>query len=167
VDLKEIKQIIELMTKNELSHFHLERDGMKIKLKKGMDADALCDQLSALQSAAPAPAPPAPVAAAPATAPGGPPPVAGASGDDADAPAAGEIEITSPMVGTFYCAASPENPPFVEVGGTVKEGSVICIVEAMKVMNEIKAEQSGTVTRIIAENGTPVQYGEPLFHIRP
>ncbi len=163
MDLKEIKQIIELMTKNELSHFHLERDGMKIKLKKGMDADALCDQLSALQAAAPAPAP-API---PATAPGGPPPVAVASNEDADAPAAGEVEITSPMVGTFYTSSSPESPAFIEVGGTVKEGAVICIVEAMKVMNEIKAEQSGTVTRVIAENGTPVQYGEPLFHIRP
>ncbi len=167
MDLKEIKQIIELMTKNELSHFHLERDGMKIKLKKGVDADALCEQLSALQAAAPAPAPVALPAAAPATAPGGPPPVAGAGSEDADAPAAGEVEITSPMVGTFYTASSPESPAFVEVGGTVKEGAVICIVEAMKVMNEIKAEQSGTLTRIIAENGTPVQYGEPLFHIRP
>ena len=167
MDLKEIKQIIELMTKNELSHFHLERDGMKIKLKKGMDADALGEQLSALQAATPAPVAAAAPAAVPATAPGGPPPAAAAAPEDADAPAAGEIEIASPMVGTFYTSSSPEAGAFVEVGGTVKEGAVICIVEAMKVMNEIKAEQGGTITRIVAENGTPVQYGEPLFHIRP
>ena len=173
MDLKEIKQIIELMTKNELSHFHLERDGMKIKLKKGMDADSVMDQLSALQATAPAPAPaPAAPAAAPAAAaPGSPPPAAAAptpaAEGDGEGPAAGEIEITSPMVGTFYTSSSPDSPAFVEVGASVKEDTVVCIVEAMKVMNEIKAEKSGVITRVIAENGSPVQYGEPLFHVRP
>ena len=172
MDLKEIKQIIELMTKNELSHFHLERDGMKIKLKKGMDADSVMDQINALRSqqaptapAAPAPAAPAPAAPA---APGSPPPATGEGGGaDEDGPAAGEVEITSPMVGTFYTAASPDNPPFVETGSEVTEDTVVCIVEAMKVMNEIKAEKKGVITKVIAENGTPVQYGEPLFHLRP
>ena len=174
MDLKEIKQVIELMTKNELSHFHLERDGMKIKLKKGMDADAVIDQINAMRSqqaapvaAALAPAAPVPAAAAPDS-----PPPASADGDTGagdydDAPAAGEVEITSPMVGTFYTAASPENPPFVEKGSEVTEETVVCIVEAMKVMNEIKAEKKGVITKVIAENGTPVQYGEPLFHVRP
>jgi acetyl-CoA carboxylase biotin carboxyl carrier protein len=168
VDLKEIKQIIELMTTNELSHFHLERDGMKIKLKKGMDADAVMEQINAMRSqqAAPVAAAPAPVVPVQVVAPGSPPPATGGDGE-IDAPAAGEIEITSPMVGTFYTAASPENPPFVEKGSEVTEDSVVCIVEAMKVMNEIKAELKGTITRVIAENGTPVQYGEPLFHLRP
>ena len=168
MDLKEIKQIIELMTKNELSHFHLERDGMKIKLKKGMDVDAVMDQLNAIrnQQATSIAAAPAPVQAV--AAPGSPPPATADSGDDdADAPAAGEVEITSPMVGTFYTAASPENPALVEKGSEVTEDSVVCIVEAMKVMNEIKAEQQGVITKVIAENGTPVQYGEPLFHLRP
>ena len=166
MDLKEIKQIIELMTENELSHFHLEREGMKIKLKKGVDADTVMEQISALQAqaqpqlAAPAPAT-APVAAAPAES-------APASGPaDSDGPAAGEVEITSPMVGTFYASASPESAAFVTKGSEVAEDTVVCIVEAMKVMNEIKAEKKGTITRIIAENGTPVQYGEPLFHLRP
>ena len=153
------------MTKNELSHFHLERDGMKIKLKKGMDADAVMAEISALRSqqlssfAAPVPAGQA------AAAPGSPPPATAES--DTDAPAAGDVEITSPMVGTFYTSVSPENPPFVDKGSEVTDDTVVCIVEAMKVMNEIQAEQRGVITRVIAENGTPVQYGEPLFHLRP
>ena len=166
MDLKEIKQIIELMTENELSHFHLEREGMKIKLKKGMDADAVMAQLNALRSQQAMSIAAAPAPAVPVQAPGSPPP-ATADDADVDAPAAGEVEITSPMVGTFYTAATPENPAFVEKGSEITEDTVVCIVEAMKVMNEIKAEQKGVITRIIAENGTPVQYGEPLFHLRP
>ena len=164
MDLKEIKQIIELMAENELSHFHLERDGMKIKLKKGMDADAVLAEINALRSQQAASVAAAPVAVA-AAAHGSPPPANAEV--DSDAPAAGEMEITSPMVGTFYNAASPENPPFVDKGSEVADDTVVCIVEAMKVMNEIQAEQRGVITKVIAENGTPVQYGEPLFHLRP
>lgn len=166
MDLKEIKQIIELMTQNELSHFHLERDGMKIKLKKGMDADSVMEQLASLRSHYAAPAPAA--GPQPSAAPGSPPPPTGGGvEEDSDSPGHGEVEITSPMVGTFYTSASPENPAFVSPGTEVSEDTVICIVEAMKVMNEIKAEKKGTITRILAENGSPVQYGEPLFHLRP
>ena len=156
------------MTKNELSHFHLERDGMKIKLKKGVDADSVMDQLNALRSQAPASVVPS-LPATSVTAPGAPPPATqeAVAASDGEGPAPGEVEITSPMVGTFFSAGSPDSPPFVDKGSEVNEDTVICIVEAMKVMNEIKAEQKGTVTRVIAENGTPVQYGEPLFYLRP
>ncbi|MFK5924768.1 MAG: acetyl-CoA carboxylase biotin carboxyl carrier protein [Verrucomicrobiota bacterium] len=155
MDIKEIKQIIELMNENELTHFHLERDGDKIKLQKGGDLEALQQALSTM-----APAPVA--AAAPATAVAATEPAAA----DPNALAAGEVEIPSPMVGTFYRAADPEAGAFADIGSEVGENSTVCIIEAMKVMNEIKAEIQGTVTKVLVENGTPVQYGEPLFRVK-
>lgn len=145
------------MDEHDLSYFHLEKEDFDLKLKKGLDADAI-------RAAMPAPqmmAPPAPVAAAPvagsATPAAGTPPPPVASADEA---------ISSPMVGTFYRKASPDAPNFVEVGDTITEGQTICIIEAMKVMNEIKAETSGTITAIAVEDSTPVQYGDTLFNIK-
>ncbi len=143
------------MNENELTHFHLERDGDKIKLQKGGDLEALQQALSTM-----APAPMA--AAAPATAVAATEPAAA----DPNALAAGEVEIPSPMVGTFYRAADPEAGSFADIGDEVGENSTVCIIEAMKVMNEIKAEIQGTVTKVLVENGTPVQYGEPLFRVK-
>ncbi len=154
MDIKEIKQIIELMNKNELSYFHLERDGNKIKLRKGADLDALQQAMAAAPAVAP---PPAPVAAAPL-------PVEGPAADDAPPP--GEVEIISPMVGTFYRASSPDAEQFTDVGSEVGEDTTVCIIEAMKVMNEINAEVCGVITQVLVENGTPVQYGEPLFRVK-
>lgn len=154
MDIKEIKQIIELMNENELSYFHLERDGDKVKLKKGADIDALRQAMAAVQ----------PIAAAPAVVAALP--VASEGAADGDALPPGEVEITSPMVGTFYRASSPEADQLTEIGSEVAEDTTVCIIEAMKVMNEINAEVSGTITQVLVENGTPVQYGEPLFRVK-
>jgi len=141
VDLKDIKALIDLMKKNDLSVFEMEKDGFRIKLCKGLG-----DQPIVMSSSAPA------VTNGPA------------------APAAGETasikEIVSPMVGTFYRAGSPDASPFVDVGTKVNEDTVVCIIEAMKVMNEIKAETGGVITEVVAENGKPVQFGQPLFRVR-
>jgi len=143
------------MNENELTHFHLERDGNKVKLKKGADLAALQQAMSIAQPMM-APAPVAAVAA----------PSVAAPAADGDALPPGEVEITSPMVGTFYRATDPESDAFAEVGKEVSENSAVCIIEAMKVMNEISAEVKGTITKVLVENGTPVQYGEPLFRVK-
>ena len=138
------------MNEHGLTHFDLTKKDFHLKLKKGADLDDLRGLLSALPSVqhAPAPAISAPAAA----------PVA--------APVADGADITSPMVGTFYTKPAPEAPNFVEVGSTVSIGQTLCIIEAMKVMNEIKAERTGTITACIAEDCTPVQYGDVLFRIK-
>lgn len=163
MELKDIKAIIDLMKKNDLSVFELERDGFKLKLQKGAG-----DQ-TVFTSAVPAITPiPVPFGAAPAAATS---PAAG-SGAAASAPAGGAEkseplrDIVSPMVGTFYRASSPDSPPFAEIGKAVTDDSVVCIIEAMKVMNEIKAETSGTIVEIVAENGKPVQFGQVLFRVK-
>jgi acetyl-CoA carboxylase biotin carboxyl carrier protein len=149
-DLKEIKVIIDLMKKNDLSVFEIEREGFRLKLQKGPSA----------QVAAAALAPAAAPAKAPSTAPEPP----------ATLPKPIETvplkEILSPMVGTFYRSASPESGPFVDVGKSVTEDTVVCIIEAMKVMNEIKAETNGVIAEVVADNAKPVQFGQVLFKVR-
>lgn len=140
------------MNEHELSFFHLEKEEFNLKLKKGVDADAI---VAAMPAAAP-------VQAAPAVAAGVAPAVGGA---EAASVVDGE-PINSPMVGTFYRKASPEAPNFVEVGGSVSEGDTLCIIEAMKVMNEIKAEKSGVITAVLVDDSTPVQFGDTLFTIK-
>lgn len=156
MELKEIKELIALMKKNDLSVFKMEREGFKIVLKKGGEYQPVYSSAPTQPSAAAAPSLPA-SSAPPATA----------------APAAGEAapkgnfrEITSPMVGTFYQSASPDSPAYVEAGTEITEDSVVCIIEAMKVMNEIKAEIRGTVVEVLVENGKPVQFGQPLFKVK-
>jgi acetyl-CoA carboxylase biotin carboxyl carrier protein len=144
VDLKEIRKIVELMNEHELSYFHLEEEGVNLKLKKGAE----------LVQVAQAPAA-APVAVA----------AAGATPTDAPAEPAGTA-IAAPMVGTFYHSSSPESAAYVSVGDTVSEGQTLCIIEAMKVMNEIEAETSGTIVAIVAKDGEPVQFGDTLFRIQ-
>ena len=153
MDLKEIKELIALIRKNDLSEFSLEQEGFKITLKRGGEFQ----QVITAPAFAPAQIGVAP-AAAPAAALNAP---AAASGGNS-----GDRDLPSPMVGTFYSAASPESSPFVTVGQQVTPETTICIIEAMKVMNEIKAETSGVITEILAENGKPVQYGQALFRIR-
>jgi acetyl-CoA carboxylase biotin carboxyl carrier protein len=147
VDLKEIRKIVELMDEHELSYFHLKEEGVDLKMKKGADV------VQVAQAAMPAAAAAAPAAPA-------------AAGDAAPAEASAGNEIPAPMVGTFYAASSPEAAPYVSVGDTISEGQTLCIIEAMKVMNEIKAETSGTITAIVAKDGEPVQFGDPLFLIK-
>jgi acetyl-CoA carboxylase biotin carboxyl carrier protein len=152
VDLKDIKAIIDLMKKNSVSEFELEKQDFKIRLKRGMNGagpmpPAGYDETPAL-TYVPAPALP-PIAA--------PPPVQVSS----------ELEIKSPMIGTFYRAPSPESASYVEVGTEVNPETVVCIIEAMKVMNEIKAEAKGVITQVMVENAKPVEFGQPLFKLRP
>ena len=144
------------MDEHELSFFHLEKEDFNLKLKKGIDADAIMAAMPA-QVAAPVAAPAAQAA---------PTPVATGAPTADTAPVADGQPIDSPMVGTFYRKSSPDAPNFVEVGDTVSEGDTICIIEAMKVMNEIKAEKSGTITAVLVEDSTPVQFGDTLFTIK-
>jgi acetyl-CoA carboxylase biotin carboxyl carrier protein len=151
MDLKEIKTVIDLMTKNDLTEFELEKDQFKIRICKSGQASPHYTVHAPVPTLAPAAsyAAPSPHSAPPSAAP-------------ANLPA-----ISSPMVGTFYLSPSPESAPYVAVGTEVTEESVVCIIEAMKVMNEIKAEIKGVITEIVAENGKPVEFGQPLFRIRP
>lgn len=164
LDLKEIRQIVDLMAKNELSFFNLEHGTFKITLRRGTDVEAAKDLLSKMPMSAPVAAMAAPVLQQAAV----PSPIAAPA---AAAPAAAAAEshgptINSPMVGTFYRAASPSDPPFINVGDQVDENTVVCIIEAMKVMNEIKAEARGTIARILVDDAKPVQYGQPLFELK-
>jgi acetyl-CoA carboxylase biotin carboxyl carrier protein len=173
VDLQEIRRIVELMNEHDLTLFDLSKKDFHLKLKKGPDMEDLRGVLASLPAAAPAAAAPvtvpaataAPVAAAPAAAAPVAAPAAAAA-PVAAAPAAEGVEITSPMVGTFYRKPAPDAPSFVDVGTTVSEGQTLCIIEAMKVMNEIKAEKSGTICAVVAEEGNPVQFGDVLFRIK-
>jgi acetyl-CoA carboxylase biotin carboxyl carrier protein len=154
VDLKEIRKIVELMNEHGLTLFDMSKEGFHLKLRKGQDLDALRGLLGSMPAAAPAYAAPAPA------------PAAGAAPAPAAAPKEEGSAITSPMVGTFYRKPGPDSPPFVSVGDVISEGQTLCIIEAMKVMNEIKAEKSGTITAVLVEDGTPVQFGDALFRIK-
>jgi acetyl-CoA carboxylase biotin carboxyl carrier protein len=156
LDLKDIKAIIDLMRKNSLSEFELERQDFKIKLKRGPNGPAANDDNALSPTYAVTSA--ASVAGSPALPP---PSVATAPGNGT------LLEIKSPMIGTFYRAPAPESPDYVEVGTEVSPETVVCLIEAMKVMNEIKAEVKGVVTHILVENAKPVEFGQPLFRIRP
>jgi acetyl-CoA carboxylase biotin carboxyl carrier protein len=153
VDLKDIKAIIDLMKKNSISEFELERQEFKIRLKRGITVTATEDTLASGYVASSA-MPPGTTIPAPA---GVLPPPSGPA----------EVEIKSPMIGTFYRAPSPESGNYVEMGTEVNPDAVVCIIEAMKVMNEIKAEARGIITQILVDNAKPVEFGQPLFKIRP
>ena len=155
MDLKAIKQVVELMKRSELSEFELEEEGFKLRLtRKGSEAPQV------IQAVAPLAAP----AAQPVT--GGTPAAAPAAPESTPAEDPNLSTITSPMVGTFYSAASPESPSFVKVGQKTDADTVVCIIEAMKVMNEIQAELSGTIVECLVENGQAVEYGQPLFKVK-
>ena len=154
MDIKEIKAVIDLMRKNSLAEFEYEKDGTKIRIRRGPNGEPQIFTTS--HPSAPSlhsiPQPQSPQA------PSTPPPTA----TPVPLPS-----INSPMVGTFYGSPAPDAPPYLSVGTAVTPESVVCIIEAMKVMNEIKAEMSGTITEILVESGKPVEFGKPLFRIRP
>ena len=156
MDIKDIKAIIDLMKKNSITEFELERQDSKIKLKRGLNGGSSAVQQEDSTPVVAAPMMP-PAVAAPAPAPAAAPPPA----------ATGEVDIKSPMIGTFYRAPSPEAGNYIEVGASVTPETVVCIIEAMKVMNEIKAEVKGVVTQVLVENAKPVEFGQPLFKVRP
>jgi len=152
MNLKEIQEIVKLMKENEITEFEMERDGLKIALKKSGAVQIYPNTIN-------------PEAASVQTPPQNQNiPKAEPSSSQAEALKKGNI-ITSPMVGTFYRAPSPEAPPFIEKGQNVKKGDIVCIIEAMKVMNEIESEFSGKISEIFIENGEPVEFGQPIFRI--
>ena len=157
MNLKEIKELIEMLKNTDISELEIERSGVKVRLRKGGDATfhPAMPRMEYPPAAIVAPAVVEPVRPAGEASP-------------ASAPAASnQVKVTSPIVGTFYRSSSPDKPSYVEVGDMVKKGQVLCIIEAMKLMNEIESEASGKVVQIIAENGQPVEYGQPLFVIEP
>ena len=150
VDIKDIKAIIDLMRKNSVSEFELEKQDFKIRLKRGGNGVAPAVGLEEASVVTY----PMPLAAGVVSAP-----MAQLANN--------EVDIKSPMIGTFYRAPSPEAQSYVEVGTEVNPDTVVCIIEAMKVMNEIKAEAKGVITQVMVENAKPVEFGQPLFKIRP
>jgi acetyl-CoA carboxylase biotin carboxyl carrier protein len=164
---KEIKDLIEFLIEKEIAEFELERGDVKLRIKRTSDAPPVTHYVQAPQPVAVAGAP----AVAHAASAGAPqaaaaevpaPKAEGAAADDADL-----FTVKSPIVGTYYEAPSPGSPPFSKVGDEVKVGQVLCIIEAMKLMNEIEAEAAGVIAKILVKNGQPVEYGQPLFLIKP
>ena len=142
MEIDDLKEIIDLLKETDVTELQLEKDGTKVRIKRERMLSPMEIQVQKF----------------------------GGLQDKAISPAEEEtrlITITSPIVGTFYRAPSPEASPFVEIGSRVKKGQVLCIVEAMKLMNEIESEIDGTIIKVLVENGQPVEYGEPLFLIEP
>jgi acetyl-CoA carboxylase biotin carboxyl carrier protein len=168
LDLKELKEILQILEEKEITEFELEEEGMKLRIRKAaassnhssatavlpLHVSGVMPPLAAVTPAASAVPPPAPPPAVPAAAP-------------VEVPDATLVVVKSPIVGTFFRAPDPNSAPFVNVGDRVRVGQVLCIVEAMKLMNEIEAESAGEVVKVHHESGQPVQYGDPLFTIRP
>jgi acetyl-CoA carboxylase biotin carboxyl carrier protein len=164
---KEIKELIELLVEKDITEFELERGDMKLHVKRGATTASIVQVAPAMAAMpqvamAPASAHVAPMVPA-TTAPNAPASIQAAAAEAVDADL---FIVKSPIVGTYYEAPSPGTPPFVKVGDTVKEGQVLCIIEAMKLMNEIEAEVSGVVAKMFINNGSPVEYGMPIFGIR-
>mgnify|MGYP001861454754 CR=1 FL=1 len=162
--VEQVLELVKAVSDSELTEFKYEEDGVKLSLKKTSDRIVQVQAPAAPVAApviAPAPVPAAAPAAAPVSAPAG-------AEAPAEASAEGELKgnvVKSPLVGTFYAAPAEDADPFVKVGDSVKEGQVLAIVEAMKLMNEIESDFTGTVTEILVENGQAVEYGQPLFVI--
>jgi len=151
LDLKEIKAIIDLMKKNDLAVFRLEKEGMKIELEAHRAPVPVVASQPVAQSV-------------PSTAPA--PVQTSAPAESPEERRTTFKEVVSPMVGTFYRAPSPDSAPYVQVGQDINKDTVVCLIEAMKVMNEIKAEVQGVIAEVLVENGTPVQFGQPLFRVK-
>lgn len=153
MDLRKLKTLIDLISESNVSELEITEAEGKVRIVKGSPAAVVMQPVAQ------------PVAAAASAAPAVAAPAAAAPAESAAPAAAPGFTVKSPMVGTFYRAASPGAKPFVEVGSSVKAGDTLCIIEAMKILNEIESEKAGTVTQILGENGQPVEYGQPLFVI--
>jgi acetyl-CoA carboxylase biotin carboxyl carrier protein len=165
---KELRELIEFLIEKDITEFELERGDVKVRVKRGADVHYVPQVQVAPAAAQAQPAAPAAVPGAPAA-----PPLAGSaagiSGMGAPRPAEeqeGVHVVRSPIVGTFYEAPSPGSPPFIKIGDRVESGQVLCIIEAMKLMNEIEADATGEIVQRFVQNGQPVEYGQSLFGIR-
>ena len=157
MNLKELKELIEMLKDTDISEVEIERSGVKVRLRKGGDV-TFHPSMPRMEY------PPAAIVApgvSEAHAPAAP------AEKPAEPAKSTQIKVTSPIVGTFYRSSSPDKPSYVEVGDTVKKGQVLCIIEAMKLMNEIESESAGKIVQILVDNGHPVEYGQPLFVIEP
>jgi len=159
LDLKQIKQIIELMKRSELSEFAVEEEGFKLKIRRGINGPPIVTRSHTADS-------PLTESGGSAAALSTPAAFASAANSLIPAEESGVGYIKSPMVGTFYRAATPESKPFVDKDSAVADNTVVCIIEAMKIMNEIQAETNGTVVEALVENGQPVEYGQRLFKVK-
>ena len=157
LDHDQLRQLLALLGESDIQELRLEGDDFRLEVRRNLPVSAA--PVTVVQAAQPAPAAPLAAAAAP-PAPSAPPPPAASARGDLQA-------ITAPMVGTFYRAPAPGEAPFVEVGSRVSAGQPVCILEAMKLMNELEAEISGEVIEILVENGTPVEFGQVLMRIKP
>ena len=156
LDHDQLRQLITLLGESDIQELKLEGDDFRLELRRNLPAS----QPQVVMQAAPAPAMVAAPAVAPVATPSAAPPAAAAVRGDL-------LEVTAPMVGTFYRASAPGEPAFVELGSRISAGQTICILEAMKLMNELEAEVSGEVVEILVENGTPVEFGQVLMRVRP
>jgi acetyl-CoA carboxylase biotin carboxyl carrier protein len=155
MNLDDIRQILDLVREHDLAELEIERDGLKVRVRKAGDRVTVIPPT--VPVAAPAPVNAAPPAAVPAPVPATP---------DEETPGVDLAVIKSPLVGTFYRAAEPGAPPFIDVGDAVRKGQVLCIIEAMKLMNEIESDCDGEISAVYVENGRPVQFGERLFAVK-
>jgi acetyl-CoA carboxylase biotin carboxyl carrier protein len=162
MNLKELKELIEFLIEKEIAEFELERGDVKVRIKRAGEQMVIHRHGEPQFFAVPPAAPPAPAVGA---VPVAPAPSAAAPAEVA--PQESLHTVKSPIVGTYYEAPSPGAPPFIKVGDTVAEGQVLCIVEAMKLLNEIESDAAGEVVKILATNGQPIEYGQELFAIRP
>ena len=171
LDIRKLKELIRLMVENELTEIDLKDEKETVSLRREGSQAPVVQVSPAIAAPPAAPAPVAPVApaapAAPAPAPAAPAPAAAPAAEPSPADTSNLEQITSPMVGTFYSAAKPESPAFANVGDTVTADTTVCIVEAMKIFNEIKAEQSGVIEKVLVSNGDSVEFGQALFLVRP
>ncbi len=152
IDIRKLKELVRLMVANDLTELDLRDEQQQVSVKRGGSNAVPVVTQAPVAAAPPAAAPAAPVAAAPA---------APAAADE------GLVAIESPMVGTYYAKPSPDKPPFLNVGDSIGEDSVVCLIEAMKIFNEIKAEQTGTIAKILVQNGDAVEFGQPLILVKP
>jgi acetyl-CoA carboxylase biotin carboxyl carrier protein len=164
LDIRKLKELIRLMVENELTEIDLKDEKETVSLRREGSQAPVVQVSPAPVAPAPAPAPAAP---APAPVPAPTAPAAAPASEPSPADTSNLEQITSPMVGTFYSAAKPESPAFANVGDTVSADTTVCIVEAMKIFNEIKAEQSGVIEKVLVSNGDSVEFGQPLFLVRP
>ncbi len=169
MEYKQITDLIRLINKTNVAELSIEQGDFKIRLRtaEGIAARSATVVPAAVQAPAPAPAPAAPASAAAAPAASAAPASPAGENKEASAEEAGYIEVTSPMVGTFYRRPNPDSEPFVSVGDSITEGQVLCVIEAMKLFNEIEAEVSGKVVKVFPEDSSPVEFEQPLFLIDP
>ena len=156
LDHDQLHRLLDTLSESDIQEFRLEGDDFRLEVRRNIPGQAVMAPVMPVPAAAAAPAP---VVDASASA-GSPPPAAASSRSDL-------LEITAPMVGTFYRAPAPGEPPFAEVGSRIKVGQTVCILEAMKLMNELESEVGGEVVEILVDNGTPVEFGQVLMRVKP